>query len=162
VKWPPLYPRILHRLVVPPALPPLRQVEALLHNQILDLFGVIPLVLQDVEGLLNLLHIPIQDPVRHLLEVNKVLVKVFDELAKDRVELLTVPSLESLILPLLALLPEPSVVQALSAHRAPVVATLQGPLFDAPTADGVAADELEAGALFVAHRALHSLTCFEV
>lgn len=156
----PFYPRLLHRLIIPlPLLPPLRHIQPLIKNPIDNIFGVCSVTLEHIKGGLDILEILHQDPHRELL---LILVKLFNHFNEDGVESLCISSLCSLLFNLLAHVLKASEIERLSAHWAPVVTPLQRPLFDASVTDGVSADELETAAVFVAHRALHSRTCFEL
>lgn len=115
----------------------------------------VKLPLEDVERRLNVSHI-LKEVHLHTI-LNKDLDDTFDKAAVG----LGVLLLLLFIGPLLALSPAATVIHRLAAHWTAVVAPLQTPLFDAPFAESVSADELGADAVFEAHRALHSLTCFE-
>jgi len=88
--------------------------------------------------------------------------KVLDDLFEDEAESFAVLGLKAFIVPLLLHLPAPSEVHRLPAHGASVVAAFEAPVFDAPPAHVVPADELGAAAVLEADRALHILTCFEL
>lgn len=115
----------------------------------------IKLPLEDIECRLDISHILKKEHLHPILNKD-----IDDSLEKAPVGL-CVLILLLILCPLLALSPAAAVVHWLAAHWAAVVAPLQTPLFDAAFAESVSADELGADAVFEAHRALHSLTCFE-
>jgi len=150
---------LLDWLVIPlPLLTPLRHIQTLIKYPVDNILWICPVTLEHIECCLDILKIFHKDPHRKLL---LLLIKRFNHLTEDGVESLCVSSLCSLLANLLSHVLKALEIERLSAHGTPVVTSFQGPLFDASFADGVSTDELEAVAVFVAHRALHSLTCLE-
>ena len=66
-----------------------------------------------------------------------------------------------LLCPTQPLRPTAPVIDWPPAHWTAIVTPLQAPLFDTGFTDIVTADKLGAAAVLEAHRAFHSLTCFE-
>jgi len=148
--WPPDWLLERDGLVTPVQLGRARRnVQPLLHQQVLNLFRINPHVSQDSEGLVN---VP-QDGGQKLL--HPILEDLLANLVNASAQRLGVLVLPALLVPALLELGQPLEADGLAAHGAILVARLLIPVGQAVPAHGVAADHADRSALLEADGALH-------